>query len=243
METSLDRFSDPDRPRIQTTPINIKTKKGLTLQGQKPHRMSKKSEYWARQKIDDMVEKGHLKEVSNSPLGIPIIMVPKPGTDKMRMVVDMRMFNSSTEKVNLPLPNIEMIFDKLRKIGKYMAVSKMVFTTSQLTKNHRTRLLLSRHGDSIVTLFYPKGGIQVLESSKRSCTKYWTRLRRERIYLTCMSNVDDICVGADTLEELKEKVDRLLWVIYNNGLQVNQTKCVFGATKVKFLGFIVDQDY
>ena len=49
-------------------------------------------------------------------------MVPKPGTKKMRMVVDMRLYNSFTEKVNLPLPNIEMIFDKLRKIGKYLAI-------------------------------------------------------------------------------------------------------------------------
>ena len=55
----------------------------------------------ARAKIDEMVEKKHLRPINNSPLGIPIIMVPKPGTKKMRMVVDMRLYNALTEKVNL----------------------------------------------------------------------------------------------------------------------------------------------
>ena len=55
--------------------------------------------------------------------------------------------------------------------------------------------------------------------------------------------VDDICMGTNSLEELKIKVDKFLQVIWKSGLQVNPDKCIFGATRAKFLGFIVDQDF
>ena len=50
-------------------------------------------------------------------------------------------------------------------------------------------------------------------------------------------------MGANSLEELKIKVDKFLQVIWKSGLQVNPDKCIFGATRVKFLGFIVDEDF
>ena len=50
-------------------------------------------------------------------------------------------------------------------------------------------------------------------------------------------------MGANSLEELKIKVDKFLQVIWKSGLQVNPDKCIFGVTRVKFLGFIVDEDF
>ena len=98
-----EKFADKNQPKIQCKPINIKGKDGVTLHGQKAHRMTKNSEKMARAKIDEMVKKKNLRPINNSPLGIPIIMVPKPGMKKMRMVVDMRLYNALTEKSQLTI--------------------------------------------------------------------------------------------------------------------------------------------
>ena len=56
-----EKFADENQPEIQCDPVNIKVKDGVTLHGQKPHRMTKNSEKEARAKIDDMVHKKHLR--------------------------------------------------------------------------------------------------------------------------------------------------------------------------------------
>ena len=241
-----EKFADKNQPKIQCKPINIKGKDGVTLHGQKAHRMTKNSEKMARAKIDEMVEKKHLRPINNSPLGIPIIMVPKPGTKKMRMVVDMRLYNALMEKVNLPLPNIEMIFDKLRKIGAYLAVMDLKdgFHNVPIDQVSQDQTVIITPWGQYCYCVLPQGwhsspGIfqsivhEILQEAKE----------RHELSERYVQFVDDICMGANSLEELKIKVDKFLQVIWKSGLQVNPDKCIFGATRVKFLGFIVDEDF
>jgi len=241
-----ERFADPNRPKIQCDPVDIELKDGIkNLKGQKPHRMNKNAERWARAKIDNMVKKNHLQCVRDSPHGIPIIMVPKPGTQEMRLVVDMRYFNSQTKKINLPLPDITLIFDNLRKMGKYLAVIDL--------KDGFHNIPISPASQDIAVIITPWGQYRylVLPQGWHSSPGIFQFIV-QKILIDAAQNkeiteqyvqfIDDICIGADSLEELKIKVDELFELIYQSGLEVQPRKCVFGAQKVKFLGFIADED-
>ncbi|MEE4247257.1 MAG: RNase H-like domain-containing protein [Kangiellaceae bacterium] len=48
---------------------------------------------------------------------------------------------------------------------------------------------------------------------------------------------DDVCVGARTAEELDLKVAKLLEKLEQSGMQINEKKCVFRSTEIRFLGY------
>mgnify|MGYP000566095849 CR=1 FL=1 len=49
---------------------------------------------------------------------------------------------------------------------------------------------------------------------------------------------DDVCIGAKTLSELREKVHYILSTLQQAGMQINERKCVFETNEISFLGFI-----
>jgi hypothetical protein len=62
--------------------------------------------------LDAGMRKGHIRE-SQSPVGFPIIFVPKPG-GKWRLCVDYRGLNNVTVKNSYPLPLIHELQDRLQ---------------------------------------------------------------------------------------------------------------------------------
>ncbi|UYV84065.1 hypothetical protein LAZ67_X001038, partial [Cordylochernes scorpioides] len=58
----------------------------------------------------------------------------------------------------------------------------------------------------------------------------------------CLCYLDDIVVYSDTFEEHLERLSKVLSCLQQAGLTINPDKCLFGSTRIKILGHVVDKD-
>lgn len=54
--------------------------------------------------------------------------------------------------------------------------------------------------------------------------------------------IDDILIGAKTIEDLRHDTDLVLEQLHKDGWALQPVKCTFGATKVNFLGFEMSEN-
>ena len=52
---------------------------------------------------------------------------------------------------------------------------------------------------------------------------------------------DDLIIAADSLEEHDECLEEVMKSIFDAGVTLNASKCLFGAKEIKFWGMIVDE--
>jgi hypothetical protein len=66
-----------------------------------------------REALLDLLAKGYIRP-SSSPFGVPILMVPTPGSPgKLRMVGDYRGLNALTQSDRYPLPTIDQLLSTM----------------------------------------------------------------------------------------------------------------------------------
>jgi hypothetical protein len=54
--------------------------------------------------------------------------------------------------------------------------------------------------------------------------------------------IDDLCLGADSISDLVERLDRVLDRLAWAGMKLSPKKCVIGVEEVEFLGHVISQD-
>ena len=59
-----------------------------------------------------MLQKGYIRP-SKSSAGYPVMFIPKPNSNKLRLIVDYQQLNKITEKDRTPLPLITELKDRL----------------------------------------------------------------------------------------------------------------------------------
>lgn len=52
-------------------------------------------------------------------------------------------------------------------------------------------------------------------------------------------SIDDIFIHAKSREELRKTVGAVIEILKQSGFKLNKNKCIFEATRIKFLGHIV----
>ena len=57
----------------------------------------------------------------------------------------------------------------------------------------------------------------------------------------CQVFVDDTTIFGDTVESFVKAVDDVLTTLEHHKIRIKLSKCSFGSTKMKFLGFMVDE--
>ncbi|MGI4156993.1 reverse transcriptase family protein, partial [Klebsiella pneumoniae] len=109
-----DVFPDdlPGLPPVRQIEFKIDLVPGTGPISIQPYRLAPAELEELRKQIDDLKEKGFIKD-SSSPWGAPTLFVPKKdGT--MRMCIDYRKLNRVTIKNKYPLPRIDDLFDQLK---------------------------------------------------------------------------------------------------------------------------------
>ncbi|KAI7762651.1 hypothetical protein LZL87_014274 [Fusarium oxysporum] len=101
-----------------------------------------------REWINDMLRKGYIRP-SKSSAGYPVMFVPKPNSNKLRLVVDYQQLNEITEKDRTPLPLITELKDRL--------FGKKWFTALDLKSAYN--LIRIKEGDEWKTAFRTKYGL------------------------------------------------------------------------------------
>lgn len=174
---------------------------------------------------------------SNSPFASPIVLVRKKN-GALRMCIDYRKLNARTVKDSYSIPKIEDLLLTLNG-AKY-------FTTLDLCKAYY-QVPMTERASKYSAFITPWGLFE------------WDRLSQglanapacfQRLMETVFSDMnltelivflDDILIHAKSLEELEERTIRVLERLCKYNLKLDPKKCVFGATEVKHLGYVISE--
>ena len=190
-----------------------------------------------KEKLKEMVSLGVISPVKQSTDWCSgMVVVPK--TDgSVRVCVDLTHLNESVQREVHPMASVD---ESLAKLGQSKIFTRLDANSGfwQLPLTPSSRLL--------TTFLTPEG---------RFC---FNRLpfgisSAPEVYQRCMSEIlsgldgvichmDDILIHGQTQDEHDNRVRAVLERIQKAGLTLNEAKCCFNQTSVKFLGHIVDAD-
>jgi len=182
-----------------------------------------------------MLDMGAIRP-SKSPCASPIIFVPKAGGRGLRLCVDYRGLNKITIPNRFPLPMMNELQDRVRGARFFCKID---------LKNG-FHLIRIKVGDEWKTAFRCRYGLFEymvmpfgLTNAPASFQSMINTIFRDMLDLGMVAFMDDLLMYAQTQEELDIIVLEVLKRLKANGLCVAPDKCVWSATKVDFLGYVI----
>ena len=166
----------------------------------------------------------------------PMVVAPKPnGT--VQICVDLTKLNESVQRERLLLPSVEQTLAQING-AKYF---------SKLDANSGFwQIQLSPEPSKLTTFITPFGhfAFNQLPFGITSAPEYFQRKMSEVLTgldgIVCL--IDDILVYGNTEEQHNQRLNAALSKISNARLTLSREKCVFGVTKISFLGQSVGSD-
>ena len=187
--------------------------------------------------IEDVTDRAHLhQEVSYI---LPLLMVPKKGTDKMRMCFDARELNQRIENFHFKMETAD-VAARLMRPGDYMFTIDLWQGYYQIPlRQDFRRFCCFRWNDRIyrwcVLPFGVSTAPRVFSKLIRVVLEGW---RRDGI--RCSGYIDDLIFFARTWEEALALRTRVLADLEALGFQLNAAKVHLTPTQsVEFLGYIL----
>lgn len=198
----------------------------------KIYRLDEAQSQTLKKYLEEMLQKGYIR-ISKSSAGHPVMFVPKPNTDKLRLVVDYRKLNDITVKDRTPLPLISELKDRLCGMN--------VFTTLDLKAAYN--LIRIKEGHEWKTAFRTKFGLYEylvmpfgLTNAPAAFQRMITNVLREYLDIFVVCYLDDILIFSKNEEEHTEHVHKTLQALEDANLLVEPAKSKFHAQEVTFLG-------
>jgi len=187
-----------------------------------------------RQHIQQLLDANIIKP-STSPFASPIVLVRKKN-GALRMCIDYRRINARTVRDSYALPKIEDLF-------RTLSGSKF-FTSVDLSKAYY-QVPLSERAKKISAFATPFGLYEFerlsfgLVNAPMTFQRLMEQCFRDMNLVELIIFLDDVLIHAETLEELEERTIKVLERLRRFKLKLDPDKCVFCATEVKHLGFLI----
>lgn len=203
----------------------------------RPYKMSHDEKLRVRSIVNDLLEKGIIRE-SDSAYASPVLLVKKKdGTD--RMVVDYRALNQITVKMRHPLPLINDHVDRLGKTNVFSAID-MVSGFHQLRVSeesiHKTAFITPEGHYEYCKMPYGLANAPVIYQKTISKTlKPFIEAGKVLVY------IDDVLLMSDSVEENLILLDSVLKTLTEAGFSINLRKCTFLTKEVEYLGRVICQ--
>lgn len=231
------QVSDNSFPKIKNIQLHISIDKTVKPVAQPCRRVPIPLEEKINDKIDELVKLDIIEPVK-FPSGwvSPIVPVLKPDGD-VRVCVDMRCANMAIVRENHPLPTMDQLLPKFKKARVFSKLDiKDAFHQVEISEDSR----------DITTFITGKG----LYRYKRlmfgiSCAPEHFQKILERILLPCdgvVNFIDDIVVYGESNSEHDARLNKVLVLLKENNILLNQNKCVFNVKSIKFLGHELSVD-
>ena len=182
---------------------------------------------------DDIVEEvtGPVEWCSN------LVIVPKPETDEIRVVADLRAVNHCLQNTHKPIPSIETIKTKFSNKTVFSKIDfKSAFHQIEVDEESR-KFLVFRVGDRL--LRYKRMTMGLLPASGEFMDMVAPQF--SDIEQSFMIHDDTTIAGLDQKDH-DNGVRNFLQRADDLGLTLKESKCVFSKPEIPFWGLIVSKD-
>ncbi|GFX99720.1 hypothetical protein TNCV_3053771 [Trichonephila clavipes] len=189
----------------------------------------------AKAEFENMITLGHMRP-SKSNYASPLHMVPKKDSTEWRPVGDYRALNAQTIKDNYSVPNILDFTSNLHGTKIYSHID-LVKAYHQIPINPD-----DVHKSAIITPFglFESTRMQFgLCNAAATFQRFIDEVLRNLPFVFAF--VDDILVASSSPEEHLQHLQILFTRLQQYGLSLKPSKCIFGVTTIKFLGFKVSE--
>nr|CAN64574.1 hypothetical protein VITISV_003431 [Vitis vinifera] len=190
-----------------------------------------------RNEIDKLLEAGFIREVDYPDWLANVVVVPKK-EGKWRVCVDYTNLNNACPKDSFPLPRIDQIVDSIAGQG-------MLSFLDAFSGYHQIPL---SPADEEKTAFLTPYGLYCykvmpfgLKNAGTTYQRLMTKIFKPLIGHTVEVYIDDVVVKSKTREEHVLHLQEVFHLLGKYDMKLNPSKCTFGVSVGKFLGFMVSQ--
>jgi hypothetical protein len=178
-------------------------------------------------------------QVTSAGNTVPMLFIRKPGSDKLRTVVDLRERNKNTRKLTSPLPDMEGILRRVAgKKFKSVLDRQDAYEQIRVVPEHVPRTAMTTPDGNMVSHVLQQGDCNAPATYQALMNHLFGAYlgRWMDVYL------DDIIIYSDTLQEHIEHVKTVLRILERKKLYLSEKKIQFLCDDVKILGRIVGCD-
>eukprot|EP00833_Pecoramyces_ruminatium_P018235 jgi/Orpsp1_1/1192267/evm.model.d7180000091854.1 len=169
---------------------------------------------------------------SSSPWSSPVVLVLKKN-GQVRMCVDYRVVNNYTKKDAYALPLID---DILYYVGNTAVLS----TIDLFSGYHQIPMHPEDRDITCFTTMYGNFNFQVMPFGLCNAPATFQR-EMNRIFFDLIGDcvfvyIDDLVVYSPSMEQHIKDLEKVFYILHNNGLKINLEKCHFFKEEVELLG-------
>lgn len=185
-----------------------------------------------RKEVSRMLELGVI-EPANSPwCASPVLVEKRDGTP--RFCVDYRKLNALVTKDSFPLPRFDDVFDAIGNSKIFSTLDfQMGYWQYSISPSSRPKTAFVADGKCYQFTVVPFGISTAPSFFQRAMNNLLGDLPFCRVFL------DDILVFSSNISDHMHHVTTILQRIRQHGLKLKPSKCVFFATEVPHLGYII----
>ncbi|GBN24637.1 Transposon Ty3-G Gag-Pol polyprotein [Araneus ventricosus] len=225
----------PHKTKATNVELNILVKSNEPISHQ-PRRLPFSEKKIVQTQVAEWLEQG-IVEPCSSEYSSPVVIVrKKDGTP--RVCIDYRRLNKVVVKDRFPLPLIEDILDRLQGSRVFSTIDlKNAFFHVDVNKDSRKYTSFVTHEGQYQFLKVPFGLCNSPAVFERYINTIFRPLINDGIVLPYL---DDIIILSSSIEEGIERVERVLSIASEYGLEINFNKSHFLKKRIEFLGHVVE---
>ncbi|CAL2241574.1 unnamed protein product [Prunus armeniaca] len=188
--------------------------------------------------IDKLLAAGFIEEVSYSEWLANVVLVAKQEKGKWRVCVDYTDLNKACLKDNFPLPRIDQLVDStsgnqlLSFMDAYSGYNQIMMYDDDKAK---TSFIIER--GTYCYKVMPFG----LKNARATYQRLVNKIFKEQIGRTMEVYVDDMLVKAPKQADHLKNLTEAFSLLHQYRMKLNPSKCTFGVSSGRFLGYLVTQ--
>nr|CAN69295.1 hypothetical protein VITISV_019592 [Vitis vinifera] len=190
-----------------------------------------------RDEIDKLLEPGFIREVEYPDWLANVVVVPKK-EGKWRVCVDYTNLNNACPKDSFLLPRIDQIVDSTTGQGmlSFLDAFSGYHQIPMSPADEENTTFIAPHG-----LYCYKVMPFGLKNTGATYQRLMTKVFKPLVGRTIEVYIDNIVVKSKTREEHVFYLQEVFHLLRKYGMKLNPSKCAFGVSAGKFLGFMVSQ--
>nr|CAN66354.1 hypothetical protein VITISV_004958 [Vitis vinifera] len=190
-----------------------------------------------RNEIDKLLEAGFIREVSYPDWLANVVVVPKK-EGKWRVCVDYTNLNNACPKDSFPLLRIDQIVDSTSGQGMLSFLDAFSgYHQIPMSPDDEEKTAFITPHDLYCYKVMPFG----LKNAGATYQRLMTKIFKPLIGRSVEVYIDDIVVKRKTREQHILHLQEVFYLLRKYGMKLNPSKCAFGVSAGKFLGFMVSQ--